>query len=217
MNRPSSIIVSLLLVIVLGFNAGCATTADGRKTQAQGTAIGAVGGALLGAALGLATGNRNNIASFAIAGAALGGAAGYAYGTEVAKRKARYARTEDWLDQEIALARRSNANAYAYNARLRQRVADLNRRVAAAKAAGNRNELRALKGQITIVSQEVAQENKQETQANNDQKAILGDQSARKSANFAAYQRESEKFNSAKAERGQLVNRLAGLENSVDR
>ena len=75
----------------------------------------------------------------------------------------------------------------------------------------------ALKGQITIVSQEAAQENKQETQANNDQRAILGDQSARKSANFAAYQRESEKFNSAKAERGQLVNRLAGLENSIDR
>ena len=70
MNRTPSIIVSLLLVIALGFNAGCATTKDGRKTQAQGTAIGVVGGALLGAALGLATGNRNNIARFAIAGAA---------------------------------------------------------------------------------------------------------------------------------------------------
>jgi uncharacterized protein YcfJ len=217
MNRSTSIVASLLLVIAIFFNSGCADTKDGRKTQIQGTAFGAIAGGLLGAALGAATGNRNNIAAFAIAGAALGGRAGYAYGTEVAKRKARYARTEDWLNQEIALARQSNANALAYNARLRQRVTDLNRRVVAAKAAGNKNELRALKGQITLVSNEAAQTNKQETQATNDQKAILGDESARKSANFAAYQRESEKFNQARAERGQLVGRLAGLENSIDR
>lgn len=217
MKGITSTAVSFLLIIATLFESGCATTPDGRTTQIQGTAIGAIGGALLGAALGAATGNRDNISRFALAGAAAGGVAGYAYGTAVAKRKARYARAEDWLNQEIVLARQANHHAYVYNGTLRQRVASLSRQVAAAKAAHNRTALHSLKSQIAQISNEAKAEDQKQAGATQDQKVILGDAQARRASNFSSYQKEANSFNQAKAERGQLVGRLASLDNSLDR
>lgn len=218
MKSPaSSACICLLLIAALLFQTGCATTADGRKTQAQGTAIGAVGGAILGGLLGAATGNRDNIARFAIAGAAAGGAAGFAYGTAVAKRKAQYVKAEDWLDAEIGLARQANKRAYAYNTSLRRRVAALETRIAAARRAGNRTALRTAKAEITQIRNEATRQGNSEAQTARDAKVVLGDAKARTAANYSAFRTEANNLDKAQAERGQLLGRLATLNNSLDR
>lgn len=217
MKRIVALALTVLLPLSSIFYAGCAQSADGRKTQAQGTAIGAVGGAILGGLLGAATGNRSNIARFAAVGAAAGGAAGFAYGTAVAKRKAQYARAEAWLDSEIALARQANGRAYAYNRSLRSRIASLEARARAARAAGNRSQLNAIKGEIAQVQKDAANVQVQEDQSLNEQKEVLNDAQARSAANYGAYQREANSFSQARSERGQLLGRLASLDNSIDR
>lgn len=207
--------VSLVLVVTMLFQAGCAETRDGRKTQAQGTAIGAVGGALLGVAIGAATGNRDNIGRYAVAGAAAGGAAGFAYGTVVARRKAKYARAEDWLDQEIALAHSANNRAHAYNRSLRQRVSTLDRQIANARASKNRQELARLKTQVSQTRQAAARQNLAEEKAAEDQQYVLSDSKARGADNYSEYKREASGFREAKAERGEIMGRLSNLDNSL--
>jgi len=214
MKPHSSLAVSLLLVVATLFNTGCAETRDGRKTQAQGTAIGAAGGAILGALVGVASGNRRNVGGYAAAGAVAGGAAGFAYGTVVAKRKARYARAEQWLDQEIALARRANNRAYAYNSSLKSRLANLQARAKAARTAGNRA---AVKSEIAQLQRGAAQQARSEAQTETDVKAVLGDSQARSANNYGSYQKEANAFHKAKSERGELLDRLASLDNSLDR
>lgn len=212
-----SLSVSLLLILATVFNAGCANTADGRKTQAQGTGLGMLGGAALGALAGLATGNRSNVATFAAAGAVVGGAAGFAYGTAVAKRKARYARAEQWLDQEIVLARKANSRAYAYNSTLKSRIAALQARAAAAQRARNKSQARAVKAEIAQLQKAAAGQAQTEAQTEKDVKEVTGDAKARSASNYSAYQKEANAFRSAKSERGQLLGRLASLDNSLDR
>lgn len=217
MKPLSSLAVSLLLIVATVCNSGCANTRDGRKTQAQGAGIGAVGGALLGALVGAASGDRRNIGAYAAAGAVAGGTAGFIYGTAVAKRKARYARAEQWLDQEIVIARRANHRAYAYNASLKSRLASLQRRAAAARTARNKSGARAVQGEIAQLQKAAAQQARTETQTESDVKAVLGDKEARAADNYSSYQREANAFHKARAERGELLGRLASLDNSLDR
>jgi len=217
MKSLSSLAVSLFLIVVTVSNTGCANTRDGRKTQAQGTAIGVAGGALLGALVGAASGNTRNIAAFAAGGAVVGGAAGFAYGTAVAKRKARYARAEQWLDQEITLAHRANSRAYAYNSSLKSRLANLQRRATAARTARNKSGARAVQSEIAQLQKAAVQQARTETQTESDVKEVLGDAKARSANNYASYQREANAFHQAKAERGELLGRLASLDNSLDR
>lgn len=124
MNNAVIKFTSLMLVMSLLFSS-CATTKDGRVTQAQGTGGGAVLGALLGAALGAATGDYNSIAKYAAIGAAAGAVAGFAYGTNVAKKKASYAKQEDFLDFAIAQADKDNQVAVKKNQQLLAEVEKL--------------------------------------------------------------------------------------------
>lgn len=214
MNKVVSPVASGLLCLSFVFTPGCANTRDGRNTQAQGTAIGAIAGALLGAALGAATGNRNAIGQYAAVGAGAGAVAGFAYGTRVAARKAKYRSAEQWLNAEIALAKQSNSRAYAYNASLKNRIAALEARSRAASTAAAR---RSIKKEAAIIRNQIATQNRAESTSIEDQKAVTGYQDARSANNYGAYQREVNSFNQARAERGRLGDRLASLDQSVDR
>jgi len=121
------------------------TTDDPTRTKVEGTVLGALVGGLIGAAAGDSKG--------ALIGAALGAGVGFLAGNEVAKRKAQYAREEDFLDAEIAQAEQMNREAAGYNADLRRQVAALDaesNRVAAKYRAGtaSRNELAAQRSSV---------------------------------------------------------------------
>lgn len=117
MNTTTIKLTSLALFLTMLFSS-CATTKDGRLTQGQGAVGGAVAGALLGALVGAATGNYNQAAQFAAIGAGAGAIAGFAYGSHVAKKKAQYAKQEDFLDFAVAQAEKNNAEAVAANQKL---------------------------------------------------------------------------------------------------
>jgi uncharacterized protein YcfJ len=130
---------AIFTAITLGVTQ-CAQTQDGRLAQGQGTAIGAAGGALLGAAIGGRQG--------ALIGAAIGGASGFAYGSHIANKKAQYKSTEEWLDACIAQAETKRKEAVAYNSRLNNELARLQKEVRMAKASGDTKKLASLKRQI---------------------------------------------------------------------
>lgn len=112
-----------LLVWVLAATlavSGCANIQDDQqRTQAEGTAAGAVLGALVGYAIDKERG--------AAIGALVGAGAGYAIGSEIAKRKKAYATTEDFLNAQIARTAEFNRTARDYNNRLRSEIASLDR------------------------------------------------------------------------------------------
>lgn len=105
------IAILVLLCLVVG---GCASTSDQTKTKAGGTALGAVLGGVLGYAIGGTEG--------AAIGAIVGGGAGFVVGNVVAKRKAQYASTEEFLDAEIIRVAEFNETTRTYNAKLREDI-----------------------------------------------------------------------------------------------
>ncbi|TVR98142.1 MAG: glycine zipper 2TM domain-containing protein [Wenzhouxiangellaceae bacterium] len=106
--------ILMVVVITAALISACASMPDDQRTRAEGTAAGAVLGGLLGA---LIDGERG-----ALIGAAVGAGAGYAVGNEVAKRKAEYASTEDYLDGEAERVAEFNATTGQYNQRLAQQI-----------------------------------------------------------------------------------------------
>lgn len=115
-------------ILVAALLSGCVATGgperpdsaasdDQTATRVQGSLLGAVVGGLIGAAAGDTKG--------ALIGAAVGAGVGYLAGNEIAKRKAQYAREEDFLEAEIAQAQALNREAVAYNERLRGQIASL--------------------------------------------------------------------------------------------
>jgi hypothetical protein len=208
-HRSANWLIIATLPAVCLFPAGCANTLDGRKTQAQGTGIGAIAGGALGYALG---GSRG-----AAMGALIGGGLGMAYGTSVANRKAKYARAEQWLDQEILIARQANSKAYAYNRSLKTRLASIEQKVSTAKAVRDKAALHSLKSEISRIHEESRRFEHQQEQASADLKLVAGDPQARAAQNYNALQKEADAFNEATAERGRLLGRLASLQNSIDR
>jgi hypothetical protein len=139
--------MALCILIMFGLSQ-CATTEDGRLTQAQGTGMGAVGGALLGAGLGALTGNSEAVKKGALIGGAIGAAGGFSYGTHVANKKAQYKSTEEWLDACITNAEKKRTAAVAYNSRLNNEYARLQSEVKKAQMAGDKRKLSSLKRQI---------------------------------------------------------------------
>lgn len=145
MNSPITIAsnvgkqAALCLLFAFGLSQ-CAGTQDGQLAQAQGTGIGAIGGGLLGAAIGGRQG--------ALIGAAIGSAGGFAYGTHIANKKAQYKSTEEWLDACIVDAEKKRSAAVAYNSRLNNEYARLQKEVSAARMAGDKKRLSTLKQQI---------------------------------------------------------------------
>lgn len=200
------------MVLVMG--AGCATTADGRKTQAQGTAIGAVLGAVVGGAVGYAAGGRSGLARGAAIGAGAGAIGGFAYGTHVARKKAAYASREAWLDACIASAHRVNSNAYAYSRSLESRIARLESRARAARTARNKSEARAIKREIATIKVEANQKTAVVQKEISDQQTAVKEGSGAK--NYGGLKSEVNSLQETKGTLGRQVNRLAGLENQLD-
>lgn len=117
-----SIMGMLLAALVLS---GCANMSDGTRTKTEATALGAGGGALLGGLIGALAGGSDAAWVGAAVGAGVGGIAGYAYGSHVAREKAKYASQEDWLDACIDSAEKVNRENRAYNAALEKEVRSL--------------------------------------------------------------------------------------------
>ncbi len=130
MNINKAAVSSILLSSVLA--AGCVSNppvdepagettgqTDSQRTRTEGAVL----GGLLGGLIGLATGDEKGAAI----GAVLGAGAGYVIGSEVAKRKEKYASTEAFLDAEIARTAEFNETARAQHGRLRQEIAALDR------------------------------------------------------------------------------------------
>jgi hypothetical protein len=204
--------ISAIMAMVMA--AGCAATPDGRKTQAQGTAIGAVGGALLGGLIGYATGGRDGLARGAIIGAAAGGAAGFAYGTHVARMKAKYASAEAWLDACIAQAHRVNSGAYAYSRSLESRIARLESRQRAARVSRNKSEIRSIKREAASLRTEAGTQNTKVTQELAAQQNAVSE--GRGARNYGGLQREVSSLQETHGTLGKQINRLAGIENQSD-
>jgi ribosomal protein L29 len=204
--------VSAAMVLVMA--SGCATTPDGRKTQAHGTAIGAVLGAVVGGAVGYAAGGRSGLARGAAIGAGAGAVAGFAYGTPVAKRKAEYASREAWLDACIASAHRVNSNAYAYSRSLESRIARLESRARAARTSHNKSEARAIKREIAAIQTEAKQKTVVVTKEINDQQQAVTE--GRGAKNYGGLKSEVNSLQETKGTLGRQVNRLAGIENQLD-
>ena len=142
LNLTTRHVKNLAVFTLMTFGATqCASTSDGRKTQGEGTLIGAAGGGLIGAALGGKKG--------ALWGAGIGAAGGYAYGTHIANKKAQYKSTEAWLDECIVQAESKRKEAVAYNNKLDNRLAELQREVRTAAAARDKAKLASLKREIS--------------------------------------------------------------------
>ena len=205
------------LITLVSFFTGCAQTADGRKTQAQGTAMGAVGGAALGALIGLATGGGGAaIARGAAIGAGVGAVGGFAYGTHVAHQKAKYASAEQWLDRCIASARATNQRAYAYNRTLNQRIAALQARARTVVASRDQAAARQLRNEIATLHREAAGQQQQVVRELDAQKGASTDASARTAANYGTYNQQIGELRHTKAALTENVGRLASLENQVN-
>jgi hypothetical protein len=194
--------------------AGCASSAEGRKTQAQGTAIGAVFGAVVGGAIGYAAGGRSGLARGAIIGAAAGGTAGFAYGTHVARLKEKYASREAWLDACIAQAHHVNSNAYAYSRSLEGRIARLESRTRAARVAHNKGEAHAIKVEAASIKVEARSKTVEvDKELGEQQRAVNEGQGAK---NYNALKTEVHSLQETKGTLGRQINRLAGLDNQLD-
>ena len=129
---------------------------DGTRTRTEG----GLGGALLGGLAGAIIGNQHGHKSWqgALIGAAVGGLAGTAYGDHVAKKKAAYKRTEDWLNACIAQAEKTNARARNYNASLSQKINNLEQQINGAKSKGDKKELQNIKLAIVQLQKEAKQQ-----------------------------------------------------------
>lgn len=216
MKKIKGLYTIVAVITLTAFFVGCADTKEGRNTQGQGTAVGAVGGAALGALLGYATGGAAGAARGAIAGGAIGGAAGFAYGTHVAHQKAKYASTELWLDQCIASAHQANHKAYAYNESLSQKIAALEARSKAAVAANNKSEARKIRGEIAGLKKEANVQSQEVDKELEAQKGASDDQAAHTAANHKAYEKEMGDLRQTKANMSKNLTRLASLENQVN-
>lgn len=116
------IISSLAAISIIGMT-GCTepNMSDSTRTKTEGAVAGAAAGALIGGLIGGRDG--------AALGAALGGMGGLAYGSYVADEKAKYARTEDWLNAEINKAKKENKSIRSYNKRLSREISETKRMV----------------------------------------------------------------------------------------
>ncbi|GAB6146030.1 hypothetical protein [Desulfocicer niacini] len=120
------IAVAVVLSMILPGIMGCANIEnDAKRTETEGTAIGAGAGALLGGLLGAAMGGKKGAFTGAAIGVAVGGIAGNVYGRHVATEKQKYAKEEEWLDACIASLEETNQETIAYNEELSVKIETL--------------------------------------------------------------------------------------------
>jgi predicted lipid-binding transport protein (Tim44 family) len=149
---------STAAVTALAFVTSCANIKDDQtRTRTEGTLAGGAIGALAGGIIGHQSGRGFE---GALIGAGIGSLAGLAVGDHVARKKARYASQEAWLDACIAQAERVNSNARAFNRSLSSKISNLESRYASAKASGNKSEMRNIKQAVVVLQQESREQGK---------------------------------------------------------
>ena len=148
----TSTIRSTAALTCIAFLASCTNIKDDQtRTRTEG----ALAGSLIGGGLGAIIGHQSGAGlEGALIGAAVGGLAGLAVGNHVANKKAAYASQEAWLDACIANAEKVNAQARSYNNSLRSKIASLESRLAAAKASGDKAEMRRIKQAVVVMQQD---------------------------------------------------------------
>ncbi len=201
--------VAVTLASLLG---GCTNIKDdGRRTRTEGALAGSVLGALAGAGIGALTGKGSGaILTGAAVGAAAGGAGGYAYGSNVANKKARYAYTEKMLDERINEARAANRRARAYNSSLSSQISRLRSEVASAKSSGNTRLLQQKKAEIRQLQNESSKELKKLDNQINAQQEVLTQ------ANSPGLKQEVISLRKTRGTMSSNYDRLASLNREID-
>lgn len=184
---------------------------DGTRTRAEGAGVGAVAGGVLGAIIGNQSGNAG---SGALIGAAIGGLGGLAYGDHVARKKAAYAKTEDYLDACIAQAVAVNQAAYEYNVSVEAKIRRLEKEIAAAKAAGDRTKLKNLKQEVASTSR--ACENQISTVSSEIKQQNYAAREAEGASNSGKLETQITKLESSRDRLEGNNDRLASLSNQID-
>ncbi len=205
--KESAIRLTAVLLLA-GTLAGCD---DGTRTRSEGAGAGAVLGGVLGAVIGNQSGNAG---TGALIGALAGGAAGLAYGDHVARKKQAYANTEDYLDACIAEAVQVNQEVYEYNQSLESKIHRLEREISAAKASGNKEELRAKRKEIVSLSNETDTQLNRLSSEIKDQKYAAGQSAG--ASNAPQLNTQISKLESSRNRLEGNNDRLASLSNQVD-
>ncbi len=190
--------------------AGVTGCTDQTRTRAEGAGAGALLGAGLGALIGSASGNAGR---GALIGAGVGSLAGLAYGDHVARKKARYASEEQWLDACIAQAIQVNNSVRSYNNSLENRIASLDSQIRSAKAANDRRKLQQLKQQVTTLKTETKQQITIVQTEISEQSKVVRSTSSSKTSTLST---QITRLESTKSSVQSNFNRLASLENSID-
>jgi hypothetical protein len=158
-------------VTAIAFVSSCTNIKnDQTRTRAEGTLAGSLIGGGLGAIIGHQSGRG---VEGALIGAAAGGLVGLAVGDHVARKKAKYASQEAWLDACIAHAEQVNRNAVSYNNSLRNKIAGLESRLAAAKRSGDSGEIRRVKAAVVDLQKETSQQIKVVDTEINEQRGVV--------------------------------------------
>jgi uncharacterized protein YcfJ len=204
----TSMLRSIAAVTAAAFLASCANIKnDQTRTRTEGTLAGSLIGGGLGAIIGHQSGHG---IEGALIGAAAGGLAGLAVGDHVARKKAKYASQEAWLDACIAHAEQVNRNARDYNNSLRNKISGLETRLAAAKRSGNKGEIRAVKQAVVVLQKEASQQVKTVDSEIKEQGSVVNQTS---SANLSSRVTE---LRSTRSSLNTSQERLADLGNQAD-
>ena len=139
---------------------------DQNKTVLQGTGLGALAGGGIGYAIG---GWRG-----AAIGAAFGGLVGNQFGQHVAMKKALAQTSEANLDAAIKESLADNAAVEKRVASLRTQLTDYKRRISAARAQNNTQELARIKGELKSLDKQVGGEVASHNNGISMQKQIVG-------------------------------------------
>jgi YMGG-like Gly-zipper len=197
-----------LTLITFGLSQ-CAGTSDGQLAQGQGALLGGAAGALLGNAIGKDTNST-------LIGAGIGSLAGYAYGTHIANKKAAYASTEDWLDACIVQAEASRRKASAYNQRLNNQLARLEKEVRSARAAGNRQQLSSLNREIRAERAAAQRESSAYTKDAGLQRSAISEAGGKGGSRLKSLRSSTSGIETQVSTMNRNVQRFAALESQTD-
>lgn len=204
----TSLLRSTAAITAIAFLASCANIQnDQTRTRAEGSLAGALIGGGLGAIIGHQSGHG---IEGALIGAAAGGLAGLAVGDHVARKKARYASQEAWLDACIARAEQVNADAVSYNRSLRNKIAALETRLSNAKRSGDSGEIRRVKQAVIVLQRETNQQIKTVDTEITEQRSVVNQTSSTTLSSRVADLRSTRSTLSSSQER------LADLGNQAD-
>lgn len=208
-TRTLRLTVAVILASMLG---SCTNIKDDTKrTKTEGALGGSILGALAGAGIGALTGRgAGAILAGAAIGAAAGGVGGYAYGSHVAKKKAAYKSTEQWLDACIASARNTNRQARSYNNNLSSQITKLRSEIASAKSSGNTRLLQQKKSEIIKLQNQSTKELKKVDEEIKLQQNVLGQ------APSSSLKQEVISLRSTRGTMSSNYDRLASLNREID-